>query len=302
VDVKLPKPFRYIVANTLVVPPFTLTLRDISSDGPHTQAPDLNLLMEGFPRPPFGPNQPTPPSIYFTSGENSKDDTSFPYRRRSVLGTVALDVTLAGWLTDTTDNPGRQDPPYGPPSSEDWHFDLQLDPDFIQRNYVSNLDSLAGAVIPGQPENQICINCCHTIPLTSGQVPDVGTFLMPGMGNMSVELNAWHKSKRGQPDARWQDDPNIKQYPDNLWAFDVQRGTYFPPYQLPPPPMLKAGDYVIVTGTLWEDIGHTKSAGALPIDKCFEDAVACQGGGLRFILWMLCGMYGLPLPCASTLR
>jgi hypothetical protein len=185
-----------------------------------------------------------------------------------------------------------------------------LDPDFIQRNYSVLPNALASAVIPGYPENEICINCCHAIPLTGGQTPDVGTFLMPGGGGlMTVELNAWHTDIRGTNappgwlpdrnkdigDPNFPDDsgiavaganPTAALYPNNMWAFNVLTGTNFPPYPLPPNDgahqgQLRAGDYVIVTGTLWEDIAHLKSPPVDPLRKCFDSVLPCQGGWLE---------------------
>lgn len=304
VDVKLPKVFRYVAPSTLVVPPFQLTLRDISADSSHTPAPDLNLSMMGFPRPPFGASLSTPPSVVFLSGDNAKGHS------QSAL--VAQNVTLAGWLyKDAVQSRSNSVQPGGSGQSEDWQYDLQLDPDFIQRNYAVNPEALVNATIPGYPENEVCINCCHPIPLTGGQTPDVGTFLMPGTGTgpMSVELNSWHPNiRKTSPPPGWLPDPNKEVgdpnfpddsgitvaganppaalYPNNVWAFNVLTGTSFPPYQLPPNDtshggQLRAGDYVIVTGTLWEDIAHLKSPPVNPLNKCFDSVLSCQGGWLE---------------------
>jgi hypothetical protein len=312
VDVKLPKKFRFLNVKT-PVPAFTVTLRDISSDSGH-QAPDLNLPVLAWPPPPFGPNQPTPPSEVFLSGENSKNE---PWRRRATLGIVAGAVTLAGWLVeDAVKSRSNDNQVAGSGRSEDWHFSLWLDPDFIQRNYDATSEPLASASIPGQPESAVCINCCHVIPLTGRQKPDVGTFLMPGTGLMTVELNAWHTDApavvpnepagRGpNAPAGWVHDPNkdvgdtnfpddsgicvsgtnpckAAVYPNNMWAFNVLTGTALPGYPLPPNDefhqgQLRAGDYVIVTGTLWEDIAHIKSD-PVPMNACFEHVLSCQGG------------------------
>jgi len=301
VDVKLPKQFRFLAPNTLVVPPFQVTLRNISLGSARAQAPDLNLLMEGFPRPPFGPNLSTPPSVIFLSGDNAKG--------HSQSARVAQNVTLAGWLHgDAVQSRGNSDQPGGSGRSEDWHFDLQLDPDFVQRNYAANSEPMASAIIPGYPEHEVCINCCHAIPLTGGQTPDVGTFLMPGTGLLTVELNSWHTDvRRTSVPPGWLPDPNkdtgdpnfpddsgisvpganppAALYPNNMWAFNVLTGTAFPPYQMPPNDeshhgQLRAGDYVVVTGTLWEDIAHIVSDPE-PLRVCFDHVLGCQGGWLE---------------------
>src|SRR5271169_2974613 len=333
-DVKLPKQFRY--QNVLTaIPGFTVTLRDVSLDG-QLQAADVNLPVVPFPRPAFGSGVMTPPSTFFLSGENSKDDTSFPNLARSRNGIVAgrppdsdlgfvSTVTLAGWADkDSIQQRGNSQQIQGSGRSEDWHFDLHLDPDFIQRNYgttnppFSNIaDPLASGVIPGQPETQVNLSGCHQIPLVVG-TPDVGTFLMPGAGLLGVELNSWHTDgPRGSTiptgwtidqnatvgDPNWPDDSGISVplsqcpahtdpsktcaiYPNNAWAFDVLAGTSFKPFPLPPNDashsgQIRAGDYLIVTGTLWEDIAHIKSGGTNPSNLCWEDALACQGGWIE---------------------
>jgi hypothetical protein len=300
VDVKLPKLFRYLGPSTLVVPPFQVTLRDISVDSSHTPAPDLNLMMEAYPRPPYGPALSTPPSTVFLSGDNAKGHS------QSAL--VAQDVTVAGWLAGGYPYRGNDNQPGNSGRSEDWHFDLQLDPDFIQRNYAVNSAALASAVIPGYPENEVCFNCCHPLTFTGAQPPDVGSFLMPGNGLLTVELNSWHADIRGtNAPPGWVPDPNkdagdpnfpddsgipvpganppAALYPNNIWAFNVLTGTAFAPYPLPSNDpahqgQLRAGDYVIVTGTLWQDIAHLKSS-PIPLRQCFESVLSCQGGWLE---------------------
>lgn len=336
-DVKLPKQFRY-QNDTTPIPGFTVTLRDLSLDG-QTQAADVNLPMVAYPRPPFfGTGLGTPPSTVFLSGENSKDDTSFPFLARATGGIVAgwhtadpipnfvSTVTLAGWLDqDAAQQRGNSNQAAASGRSEDWHFDLHLDPDFIQRNYPPisppltglSAEPLASGVIPGQPEAQVNPGGCHQIPLTGGQGPDVSTFLMPGNGLLGVELNAWHTDgprgstllpgwavdqnatigdpnspdDSGKPVPLSQCPPltdpknGCAVYPNNAWAFNVLTGTSFLPFPSPPNDtkhggQLKAGDYVIVTGTLWEDIAHLKSTPD-PNRQCFEDAIACQGSWLE---------------------
>lgn len=317
--VKLPKQFRY-QNETTPVPGFTVTLRDLSLGG-QIAAADVNLPMLPYPRPPFGIGVATPPSTFFLSGENSKDDGNFARATDGIVaGWHAADpkpnfvstVTLAGWLTQDglTVDPAKnaRGPAAGSGRSEDWQFDLWLDPDFVQRNYSpASLDSppfvgpvpepLASGVIPGQPENQVNLDACHQIQLVLSGT-DVGTFLMPGTGLMTVELNAWHTdpgppSGRGPAPSGYWPDPNPTSFPNNAWAFPVCFGTVpasvtpdkFKCFEHPAPAdsphTLAIGDYVIVTGTLWEDIGHVKSDPVQPNNVCWEDALACQGGWME---------------------
>lgn len=303
--VKLPKSVRF--QGLKPIPAFVLTMRDTSLENSFTgtdkQAPDLNLGVPGF-RPPFcagpgcdpPPATPPPPSEVFLSGENSKNDTQWPHMPRATLGIVSRQVTLAGWL----EGPGRNNDSLPPHASEDWHYSLILDPDFITRNYVlGNSEPLAQAVLPGQPEQQACwtVNpsygcpcalpgCAYKIPFSGGRAPDVGMFMLPGESDMTVELNAWHKSARGSPPMGWVADPNPDRpdpsdssapYSDNAWAFPVTVGTVFPPH---PSHELQAGDYVIVTGTLWQDVAHLVSTPD-PIRRCYDSIFPGHGGWLE---------------------
>jgi hypothetical protein len=105
----------------------------------------------------------------------------------------------------------------------------------------------------------------------------VGTFLLPGEGDLTVELNAWHTDARGPAPSGYVSDPDPTTYPHNAWAFDVNRGTVFPPN---PEHVLQRNDYVIVTGTLWQDVAHF-SADPNPLRECVDTALAGQGGWLE---------------------
>lgn len=290
VNVTLPKQFRYHDKNTSV-PAFTVTLRDISLDQ-QSRAPDLDISMAAYPRPPFGPDLPRPPSTSFMSGENSKDDTEEPWMPRASLGVVAQDVTLAGWLLVGSQRNTDSKPWLKPGQLEDWHFDILLDPDFVTRNYpLADAAPLSGAIMPGQPEAQACwmVNanygcpcllpgCAAKISLTGGQVPDVGMFLLPGYhDDFHVELNAWHTNgPRGNAPSSYIADP---EFPNNAWAFNVINGVDLP-HGLASSP-LAPGDYVIVTGTLWQDIAHLKNDSPDPLNQCLDTAVPAHGGFLE---------------------
>ncbi len=322
VTVKLPQQFRFKTCG-VAVPGFTLTVRDTSLNkdvaGNQKQA-DLNLAVLGsVPGKRGGCGAPAPssppPSEVFLSGENSKNSTDGPfYMPRASLGVVAFNVTLAGWLELAGDHPGdpinaRSNSNQPPNQSEDWHFSLVLDPDFIQRNYVlANSGPLAGAVMPGQPEDELTWGLTgdlgtYSIPLTAGHPPDVGTFMMPGEGDMTVELNAWHTNNRGPAPPNYVPDPNagpqnltgdpMGPYPVNAWAFDVTKGSVFAPNTTAAAPPLQLGnpnssdafqrrpDYVIVTGTLWQDVAHLKSAPPNPLRECYNAVFSGQGGWLE---------------------
>lgn len=340
VAVKLPQQFRFSPGRD--IPGFTLTVRDVIQGtrlgvaaAGALSLQDLNLQMTGYSSascrplasgigplvPSLCPPDASAPSVVFQSGDNSKDTPEWfnvaglkgPHMPRATLGVVARDVTLAGWLVAT---PGRNDPLGGQCASgksEDWHFDIHLDPDFIQRNYPSgDLLPFFGAIMPGQPEDEACwaINpsygcpclapgCAAKISLTGGRPPDVSTFSLPG-SDLDIELNAWHTDARGPKPARYvaDNDPTADADPNadhgcgagwshalNAWAFKPRARTILPGVEAPG--RLQAGDYVIVTGTLWQDIPHLKSVPGpedLPIwhlRKCVNDVFAGQGGWLE---------------------
>jgi hypothetical protein len=300
IAMKLPKPFRS-VGGTTNVPALTVTLRDISPGafaGNKKQAPDLNITMAGYTFQNCSPpncasaSPLLAPSEVFETGENSKNDTEFPNMPRAMLGIVARPVTLAGWLAGGSELQG---------SGEDYHFSIYLDPDFIQRNYPPNTLPFLGAMLPGQPERQGCWEwhstwggdyacpcgvdpvaaipgCVQRFPLANGSVPDVASLLMPGSTSdaLTVELNAWHVDHRGPAPARYQQDATIT---NNFWAFDPVHGTNFPPNA--PQHVLAEGDYVIVTGTLWQDQAHADNGTTFARNACFDRVFAADGGWLE---------------------
>jgi hypothetical protein len=179
-------------------------------------------------------------SDVFFSGENSKPPASI----------VARNVVLAGWIADGM--PLENCDP-GVPWCEDWHYDIYLDPDFIERYYGGSTPRapLAGAILPGNPVGK-------PVPLAD-RAPDgtvrgitVGSFLLPAgivghdFRNFTVELNGWHPSARGPAPTAWKNDPS---HADTFWSYDPRdpdgKGE-----------ALETGDYVIMSGTLWEDGGH----------------------------------------------
>ena len=188
------------------------------------------------------PSSPKPSSLFFSGPDakhsNTGGDSAF----------IKHDVMLAGWLTVTPDR-GLVDP-----ATEDWHYDIWLDHDFITRNYPSVNRDLDGAVMPGRWFTALdaTFHPNLRIPLTAGP-PDAGTFLIPGTDLFTVELNAWHRSRHGgtTPPA-WTGDIDPPNWPDLAWPFPVLR----PSGIVNTEPGLQEGDYVIITGALVEDSAH----------------------------------------------
>ena len=164
---------------------FTMTVHDISRNpnlsGVAKEAPPLEIRVR---RTPSG--IPKPSSVFFDA----------PDAKHTKLGAnsafIADNVTLAGWLFT---NPYRNTD--DDPETEDWHYDIWLDNEFIERNYDANTMPLATATIPGQWYTQLddLIHPRKPIPLTSGGQPNASTFLLPGTGQMTVELNVYHPNR-----------------------------------------------------------------------------------------------------------
>jgi len=263
---------------------FQLTVRDTSLNptmtGAMHSAPPLHVSIR---RPPIEVSKPS--EVFFNQGSvlmpDQKqwkgpdacgitiDGTFRPDECRST-GFIADDVTVAGWLAGT---PYRNEAG----DTEDWHYNLFLDNDFIERNYYADTLPLAVAVMPGTWytwfDDQKAFPFPHSfrkkILLTGGQQPSAATFLMPGRSYLTVELNAWHKSKHDNTvPYGWEADPQPK-WPDVFWPFN-------PMSPQDSGSELAAGDYVIITGALVEDSGHLH-----PGDDPDE------GGGCSAWLWYM---------------
>jgi hypothetical protein len=225
--------------------------------------------------PDYTKTMPPPSSVFVDNTENTKEDN------RMETSIVAQGVTLGGWLFDPQRNDG---PTPLQMASEDWHYDILLDPDFIERNYSSPVlvEPVRSAALPG---NVVPLNAgpAAPIPLLSSNTalttskPSAAAFMMPGNGIFTVELNAWHTWARGARPSGWVADPDMAKYANNAWPFNPLKGT-----ANPGGPDLQAGDYVIVSGTLWQDTSHGGDQSAVDRSrKCFNQRFKGHGGWLE---------------------
>lgn len=212
--------------------------------------------------------------VFFDGGPNSKAAGSI----------IKKDVYVAGWLLSEPMWNGCAE---AEPRCEDVHYDIMPDPEFIARNYGQPGSALAGVFLLGNPPD-----AAKRLPLSDGpRGITVNSFFLPGnlpanyyrnevlrniaeqcrqedrpaecrrlvpTASVHVELNAWHKdggngwTGRGDPPAGWIRDP---QHPDTFWPFNPKdpdgRGD------------LRVGDYVLMTGTLWQDVAHYGSGTGL---------------------------------------
>jgi hypothetical protein len=252
---------------------FAMTVHDISQNqnlsGTDKEALPLQIAVVRTP----APTSPRPSAVFF-DGPDAKHIKVGPDH-----AFIADNVTLAGWLVGTPDRNGDS-------GTEDWHYSIWLDNDFIERNYRATTQPLAAATIPGRwysPSDNL-IHPYTPIPLTGGTQPNAGTFLVPGLDIMNVELNAWHRSKHdNQVPSGWVTDPELGDWPDVFWPFNVMK-----PFGIAAnEPELQEGDYVIITGALVEDSGHLHpdKNGMLnelsPRHKCWMDTYHGHGGWLE---------------------
>jgi len=223
------------------------------------------------------------PSSVFDDGWNSKNSRDLgPWQAHAKQSIIARKVTLAGWLVHNPSPTNSGIFVERPDQSEDWHYTIWLDPDFIERTYGGHTSAqpLAGAILPGNPSNFFpWLNPgANDIPLLSpGAVPDVGTFLITAHQDFAVELNAWHRSKRGTPPAGWIGDPRPG-FGDNAWPFPPRL-----PFNDGSGRDLQEGDYVIVSGTLWQDSGHRPKQGEDGFEEreCWNNGFRGQDGWLE---------------------
>ncbi|TMQ05415.1 MAG: hypothetical protein E6J90_06150 [Deltaproteobacteria bacterium] len=248
-----------------------LAVRDLSLDsrrsGKAKESDPLQITLRSF----VSVRCRTKPSYYFFSGDNQKHPAE---------ALVASDVIVAGWIVHSLDRGGNDDQ-----STEDVHFGLWLDPDFIVRNYAF-VHVLDGAIIPGRPFNEwdhIIHDYVH-IPLTGGGPVTAGTFLMPGLEDLNIEQNAWHVSRRGTPPAGWARDLSTNL--DGTPKFRDDR--YAQVLALPPDDWaFHEGDYVEITGALIEDSGHLHFASGQPVTaaewthQCWDQVSKGNAGWLE---------------------
>ena len=188
---------------------------------------------------------------------------------------------MAGWLVNPGENCGATDP-----QCEDWHYNIRLDPDFVQDFYRDTGIPLAKAVLPGNPVNpnrQLAF--LDAAPDGTSRGITLNSFLLPNTDQpqsypeLIVELNGWHVSARGQPPNGWVADPA---HSDTFWPYDPTN----PDNRTNPdgtPDRLKSGDYVIMSGTLWQDGAHIAGwwcaqLGGLFCGATSQEALDCWNG------------------------
>jgi hypothetical protein len=261
-------------ASALAVGKTNFPIEFVYDTSSSTPQPELRVTLRLQGRDPnYVKAHPRPSDVFVDSTDNTKDDNRM---ERSI---VAQGVTLAGWITGSPDEgPGRNDGNFsGTTATEDWHYHIYVDPDFIERNYGTAypVEPIHSAALPGNVVPLIA-GPATPIPLVpAGAKPSASTFLISGSGILGVELNAWHESARGPKPSGWVSDPDQLHHSDNAWPYDPRKGS-----NDPNGPDLQTGDYVIVSGTLWQDTAHT-AGNADPLHKCMDSRFKGHGGWLE---------------------
>jgi hypothetical protein len=260
---------------------YTLKVFDIPKNqaltGTQTEAPAFFSVMR-TPNP-----TPQPSAILFQ--DNMIPDQKHP-RKVDANSTdhawIADNITLAGWLIKAPD-PSQVDN-----SLEDFHYSIWLDNDFIERNYHATTSGINNAIMPGRWYTQFdnIFKPKVAISLTGGQQPNAGMFLLPGIEEFTVEMNAWHIPLHpGLPPSGWISIPGLLQV---AWPFDPQKV-----FDLSS--NLQDGDYIIISGALAQNSaelhGDEGSKGedhrGEPVfvnywkHQCWEDHYKGQGGWLE---------------------
>jgi hypothetical protein len=215
------------------------------------------------------------------TGDNTKEDG----RARSQV--ISKGVVLAGWLwegsSDGDASPHRNDggeAAHRDNESEDYHYDFWLDNDFIARNYGNpNLEPIRSAIVKGARSRLIDLRPGREFSLLNDGHVNAASFIWPGTGGLfTVELNAWHIADRGAPPSGWagteQSEPDK---PGNAWPFRPKR----PLGVETDDPDLAPGDYVIISGTLWQDTSHADDSDIGRFRQCWDDHLPGHGGWLE---------------------
>ncbi|MFI7546537.1 hypothetical protein [Actinoplanes sp. NPDC049599] len=263
------------------VAPIVVEVRDqtyLKTPPPVEQRPPLTVRLSNFADPARIPLA----SDFFNEaqGDNTKQDG------RAKSQVITKGIVLAGWLwqdgdTAPTRNDSGEADVIRANESEDYHYDIWLDNDFITRNYDTPalLKPVRDAIVKGARSRLIDLRPGRDIPLVNLGHATAASFLWPGNGGLfTVELNAWHIADRGRPPAGWAGtDPSDPAKDGNAWPFQPRR----PLGVNPGDPDLSPGQYVIISGTLWQDTSHADNSPVGQFRQCWDDHLPGHGGWLE---------------------
>jgi hypothetical protein len=225
-----------------------------------------------FTEKPLAAQPPVRPSeVFFDCGEDGSNVFgSWVVNCQPSSSLVQLEILVGGWLHQVTpDSPASPWMYVAANGVEDVHYDLRLDPVFVQRMYGPGGLSLRldGVRYPGNPPDAVPLPFAAGPPSPDGR-PAItyNSWILPGSGDdIHGELNSWHtKDTAGLFRRRI-----VGRGPaPNGWIAPLTADTdaYFPFNPFNPdggPRNLRVGDYVIMRGPLWQDRYHDCDAASI---------------------------------------
>ncbi len=252
-------------------PGYTIGVVNLSPGGSPPESPAMLVAIEATA------TVTKPSAVFFDCGDDyDAIDGRWHWNCKNSDGIIRHDFTLQGWLT----GPGANC--LGGLCIEDFQYGFFPDPDFVDEYYgrggvysalMGSAQWFESLALPGNPRSQ------SPVVTLADQAPDgasrgitVNSFLLPqnraddrSVGIVKGELNAWHPSNqgatfsrhwrgRGAPPAGWSTpsidpaDPNVAAWGNTSWPFDPRAPAGGAP--------LVPGQYVRLTGTLWQDATH----------------------------------------------
>lgn len=219
-----------------------------------------------FVEKPLAATPSTRPSeVFFDCGEDGGGLLgSWFYNCQHSDSVVQVEVLVAGWL-DAAHGESPASPWVNRENNgvEDVHYDLILDPVFVERMYGPDGLSLRmdGVTYPGNPPDAVRLPFAAEPPRHAGgpRTNSFNSWILPGTGDdIHGELNAWHT----RDTAGWFRRHMVGRGPAPAgWVAPLAEDTdaFFPFNPMNPdggPRPLRAGDYVVMRGPLWEDHYH----------------------------------------------
>jgi hypothetical protein len=216
-------------------------------------------------RPLSAPAATRASQVFFDCGEDGAGPLgSWTYNCQPSSSLVQREVLVAGWL-----NAAHGESPPSPwvnianNGIEDVHYDLVLDPVFVERMYGPGGLSLRmdGVRYFGNPPDVVPLAFAAGPPTQAGGPPSntFNSWILPGSGDdIHGELNAWHT----RDTAGWFQRHMVGRGPAPAgWVnpFGQDPDAFFPFHPMKPESesrALQAGDYVVMRGPLWQDRYH----------------------------------------------
>jgi hypothetical protein len=187
---------------------------------------------------------------------------------KDIRSCVARDILVAGWLTEEQGTPrvnggiaGNMGDGFG--VADIVYGNVHLDIGFLGAMYGRHglSSNVRAAKLPGNPS-------AGAAQITVADISIVNSFslpsddLIPESLTIHVELNCWHEKSRGGNLGTRQRAVSLGPHPEGWvqqwWHSDFTDCWWpFPPFNPDNGPRdLRRGDYVLIRGAFWQDVGH----------------------------------------------